>query len=111
MSETLKKHTFPQYRRKSNRAVTTAHENIENAAAKALTTAGHKAPLKVAKAVRFATDAFDDLASETLERATLNPVAFDRIMKKAIREAAEMPQRLRPKKTEGRFHHSPPLPL
>ncbi|WP_306253771.1 helix-turn-helix domain-containing protein [Parvularcula sp. IMCC14364] len=98
MSETLKKPAFPQYRRKSNRAVTTAHEYIETAAAEALTTAGHKAPLEVAKALRFATDAFDDLASETLERATLNPVAFDRIMKEAIREAAKIPS---PERNKG----------
>lgn len=75
-----------QYERANKRAVTTAHRSIETAAIEALSTAGHKAPKKLAKVVRAATDVLDEFGAAELEVVLERPAKFEEGLKKAIAE-------------------------
>ena len=61
MSSTAPPIRASQYKSADERAVTAAHKQIEMATVKALKSAGHRAPKKLARVVRSTTDVLDDL--------------------------------------------------
>ena len=63
-------------------------EAIENASKDVFKRAKHRAPAKLAKAVRIATQAFGDVHRETLRLALQSPDALEGALEEAIRRTA-----------------------
>ena len=84
MSNALKTAAAQPYGGATKRIVSQAHQSIERAAAQALTKAGHKAPKKLAKAVRAATDALDELDANDLDTLLAQKGAFEQDLQKSI---------------------------